>query len=151
VAQAFTPRRVEAMTPRVRQIADDLLAQMIATGPPADLMEAYALPLPVMVICELLGVPYADRDQFRRWSTVVMSMTAYSGEQVEQAIDEFSQYLWDQIDARREQPTDDLLSALVSAHDEGGHLSDAELVTIAGTLLVAGHQNTVNQIGNFTY
>ncbi len=151
VAQAFTPRRVEAMIPRVRQIADDLLTEMIAAGPPADLMEAYALPLPVMVICELLGVPYADRDRFRRWSTVVMSTTAYSGAQVDEAFNEFSDYLWDQIDARREQPTDDLLSALVSAHDEGGRLSDAELVTIAGTLLVAGHQNTVNQIGNFAY
>src|SRR5262245_44690159 len=151
VSQAFTPRRVEQITPRVRQIADDLLADMISAGPPADLMERYALPLPVMVICELLGVPYADRDRFREWSTVVMSMTAYSPDEVERAITEFSEYLWDQIDARRETPTDDLLSALVSAHDEGGRLSDAELVTIAGTLLVAGHQNTVNQIGNFTY
>lgn len=151
VAQAFTPRRVEAITPRVEQIADELLAEMISAGPPADLVEHYALPLPVMVICELLGVPYADRDRFRDWSTVVMSMTAYSAEDVDRALTDFSEYLWDQIDDRRETPTDDLLGALVAAHDEGGRLTDAELVTIAGTLLVAGHQNTVNQIANFTY
>jgi nocardicin N-oxygenase len=151
VSKAFTPRRVEEITPRVRQMADDLLAEMVRKGPPADLMEDYALPLPVMVICELLGVPFADRDRFRDWSTVVMSTTAYTPAEVDEAITEFSEYLWEQIDDRRETPRDDLLGALVSARDEGNRLSDAELVTIAGTLLVAGHQNTVNQIANFTY
>ena len=151
VSKAFTPRRVEEITPRVEQMADELLDDMIRSGPPADLMEAYALPLPVMVICELLGVPFADRDRFREWSTVVMSTTAYTPEEVDHALTEFSEYLWEQIDDRRENPRDDLLGALVSARDEGNRLSDAELVTIAGTLLVAGHQNTVNQIANFTY
>jgi nocardicin N-oxygenase len=151
VSKAFTPKRVEEITPRVRQMADDLLAEMVRKGPPADLMEDYALPLPVMVICELLGVPFEDRNRFRDWSTVVMSTTAYTPEEVDHAITEFSEYLWDQIDDRRENPGDDLLSALVSARDEGNRLSDAELVTIAGTLLVAGHQNTVNQIANFTF
>lgn len=151
VAQAFTARRVEALTPRIREIADTLLAQIQADGSPADLMERYAMPLPVMVICELLGVPFADRHRFRQWSTVVMSTTAYTAAQVDQAITEFSDYLWDQIDARRVEPTDDLLSALVNAREGSAALTDAQLVTIAGTLLVAGHQNTVNQIGNFTY
>lgn len=151
VSQAFTPRRVEAITADVRRMADDLLADMLRYGSPVDLMEHYALPFPVMVICELLGVPFADRHRFREWSTVVMSTTAYTPSDVDRAITEFSEYLWEQIDARRETPTDDLLGALVSARDSGGKLSEAELVTIAGTLLVAGHQNTVNQIGNFTY
>lgn len=151
VSKAFTPRRVEQITPWVRQTADDLLADMLKSGAPADLMEAYALPLPVMVICELLGVPHTDRHRFREWSTVVMSTTAYSADEVDVAITEFSEYLWEQIDDRRTAPTDDLLGALVAARDEGNRLSEAELVTIAGTLLVAGHQNTVNQIGNFTY
>lgn len=151
VAQAFTPRRVVQITPRVEQMADELLADMIRDGGPNDLVEAYALPLPVMVICELLGVPFSDRSLFRRWSTVVMSTTAYSAAEVGQALDEFSEYLWDLIDTRREKPAGDMLSALVAAQDEGGRLSEAELITIAGTLLVAGHQNTVNLIGNFAY
>ncbi len=151
VAQAFTPKRVAQITPRVERMADDLIADMLRHGAPSDLVEHYALPLPVMVICELLGVPFADRHRFRRWSTVVMSTTAYSPAEVGQALDEFSAYLWDLIDERREKPTGDMLSALVAAQDEGGRLSEAELITIAGTLLVAGHQNTVNQIGNFAY
>ncbi|GIH09240.1 cytochrome P450 [Rhizocola hellebori] len=151
VSKAFTPKRVHEITPRVRQMADELLADMLRKGPPADLVEDYALPLPVMVICELLGVPFGDQNQFREWSTVVMSTTAYTPAEVDAAITAFSEYLWDRIDERREHPGDDLLSALVCARDEGKSLSEAELVTIAGTLLVAGHQNTVNQIANFTY
>jgi nocardicin N-oxygenase len=151
VSKAFTPRRVDEITPRVRQMADELLADMQRLGPPADLVEDYALPLPVMVICELLGVPFGDQNRFREWSTVVMSTTAYTPAEVDAAITDFSEYLWDRIDERRDHPGDDLLSALVCARDEGKSLSDAELVTIAGTLLVAGHQNTVNQIANFTF
>src|SRR4029450_10028414 len=113
--------------------------------------EDYALPLPVMVICELLGVPFEDRNKFRDWSTVVMSTTAYTPAEVDHAITEFSEYLWDQIDDRRENPGDDLLSALASARAEGNPLADAEAARVAGTLLVAGHQNTVNQIANFTF
>lgn len=151
VALAFTVRRVESLRPRLHVLADELVTAMVEQGPPADLVRAFALPLPTMVICELLGVPYADREEFHGRARMVLSSTAYTREQVRQAVDELSDYLMDLIDERRERPTGDLLSALVHARDAEDRLSEQELLTLCGTLLIAGYENTSNSIANFTY
>jgi cytochrome P450 len=151
VGRAFGTRRVASLRPRVAALLSALVDEMEEHGPPADLVAAIARPLPTLVICELLGVPVDDREKFRGWVDPILSTTAYPPERVREALDEFSDYICDLLDARRETPADDLLSALIHAHDEGGDLTDLELVTLAGTLLVAGHDNTANQIANSVY
>ena len=151
VALAFTASRVQELRPRLAQLTDALLASMQEQGPPADLVRSFSLPLPTMVICELLGVPYADRDRFQSQARRVLSSTAYTREQVREAVDELSDYLMDLIDERREAPTEDLLSALVHARDAQDRLTEQELVTLCGTLLIAGYENITNSIASFTY
>lgn len=151
VSSAFSVRRVEALRPRVEEVTERLLSRMIEQGPPVDLVEAFALPLPMMVICELLGVPYEDRDKFAHLAKMVLSVTAYTREQVRAAVDELTVYLCDLIDLRRERPEDDLYSALIRARDDEDRLSDQELVTLCGNLLAAGYENVANSIANFTY
>jgi cytochrome P450 len=151
VARAFSSRQVQRMRPRVAALADELLTAMADGGPPGDLVEEFALPLPVAVICELLGVPYTDRTRFRGWVQAVMSTTAYTPEQVREALDEFSDYVAELVEQRRATPTDDLLGALVRTRDEDQLLSEEELLTFIGVLLVGGHENTANQIANFSY
>ena len=151
VAKAFTARRMEALRPRVREMVAASLDAMIAEGPPADLVAHLALPLPIGVICELLGVPYADRDRFRAWSEGVLSTTALPEEDVRRCFTEIGGYLAGLIGRRRTRPTGDLLGTLVSARDDEDRLTEHELVTFGVTLLVAGHETTANQIGNFVY
>jgi cytochrome P450 len=151
VAKAFTMRRVEALRPRVQQIADELLDRMLEHGPPADLVEDFALPLPVTVICELLGVPYEDRNDFRRWSDAALSTTALSREKVQEYLDNLHRYMAGLVAQRRARPTDDLLGALVRARDEEDRLSEDELVRLGVGLLIAGHETTASQIPNFVY
>lgn len=151
VAQAFTNRRVEQMRPHVAAHMDELLTAMVDKGPPSDLVRDFTLPLPTMVICELIGVPYEDRNRFRGWVVALTSTTACTPEEVDQAIDEFSDYVAELVAERRERPTDDLLGALVRARDEGRLLSEEELLTFVGVLLVAGHENTANQLANIIY
>jgi len=151
VAKAFTARRMEALRPRVQELVATAIDGMIAQGPPADLVAHLALPLPIGVICELLGVPYEDRDRFRAWSDAVLSTTALSPEEIQRAYHELGGYLAGLVARRREEPTDDLLGTLVVARDEGDRLSEEELVVFGITLLVAGHETTANQLGNFVY
>jgi cytochrome P450 len=151
VAKAFTMRRVEALRPRVQQIADGLLDRMVEHGPPADLVEEFALPLPVTVICELLGVPYEDRNDFRRWSDAVLSTTALTREQVQEYLDNLHEYMAGLVAKRRVDPTEDLLGALVRARDEEDRLTEDELVRLGVGILVAGHETTASQIPNFVY
>ncbi|GDY31462.1 cytochrome P450 [Gandjariella thermophila] len=151
VAKAFTMRRVEALRPRAQEITDELIDQMIDHGPPADLVEEFALPLPVTVICELLGVPYEDRKDFRRWSDAALSTTALSREQVQEYLDNLHEYMAGLVARRRATPTDDLLGALVRARDEEDRLSEDELVRLGVGLLIAGHETTASQIPNFVY
>jgi nocardicin N-oxygenase len=154
MSRAFSFRRIERLRPRVTALLDEQLDRLDELGSPADLVEQLALPLPLLVICELLGVPPADRSVFRTWVDPILSSTAYPAEEVREALDKFSYYICDLLDERRAQPGSDLLSDsallsdLVHAHDEDGRLSEQELVTLAGTLLVAGHENTANQIAN---
>ena len=109
--------------------------------------EAFAFPLPVTVICELLGVPVADRDQFRAWSATIVSEMV-SSEVAQAHLTAMIGYFRDLLAARRREPADDLLSALISARDQGAGLSENELLSMAWLLLVAGHETTANLFGN---
>ncbi|RKT82837.1 Cytochrome P450 [Saccharopolyspora antimicrobica] len=150
-AKAFTARRVERMRPHVEEIADGLVDGMLERGAPADLVEDFALPLPITVICEMLGVPYADRADFRVWSDAFLSTTKLTAEQVTDYIDRMLDYMAGLVAERRAEPADDLLSALIAARDEQDKLSEEELVRLAAGILVAGHETTASQIPNFVY
>ncbi|HKN53837.1 MAG TPA: cytochrome P450 [Amycolatopsis sp.] len=151
VAKAFTARRVEQLRGQAEQITDELLDEMVKAGPPADLSEALAVPLPGLMVCELVGVPYADRDQFRDWVGAWMSVTALTPEQRGESIAQLAGYLADLAAQRRQNPTDDLLGALVIASDEGDRLTEAEVVQLTMVILAAGYESTASQIVNFTY
>jgi cytochrome P450 len=151
VAAAFSPRRIDRLTAYARRVTDDCLDAVEAQGPPADLIAALAVPLPVAVICEMLGVPAADRDRFTRWIDVALATTAYSGEEIHDAFARLKDYLAGLVADRRRAPSDDLLGALVEARDTGDRLSEDELVALGVTLLYAGLDTTSNHIGNFTY
>ncbi|MFE3638410.1 cytochrome P450 [Streptomyces cellostaticus] len=147
VTRAFTMRRVERLRPRIQRITDDLLDEMLPRGR-ADLIEALAYPLPLTVICELLGVPDMDRAEFRRISTEVVAPTSADTEY--DAVLALARYLRDLIeDKRRAGPTDDLLSDLIrTTAEDGDRLSSRELGGMAYLLLIAGHETTVDLIGN---
>lgn len=147
VAKAFTPRSVAALAPRIEDIADDLTAAMPPTGP-VDLLSAFAFPLPITVICELLGIPAGDRDQFRAWTNTILFAGADSRETVLTSAADMNTYLRDLITDRRVHPGDDMLSGLATATDTDGNLTDTEVVSMTFLLLVAGHETTVNLIGN---
>lgn len=152
VSKAFTVRRVARMRPDIQEIVDNLLDDMVMTGSPADLAATVAWPLPVKVICDLLGVPETDQDSFRRWTEMTLALGADSRpEEISGARDNLNSYLASLVDRRRADPTDDLLSALVGARDEGDRLSEEELVRLAVTLLISGHETTANQLGNAVF
>lgn len=146
VASAFTVRRVEALRPRVAAIVDELIGAFTARPQPADLMTSFSLPLPVRVICELLGVPTADMDRFRAWSgTLVTDWEQDSGE-IMTALAELYEYFADLLRIKRARPGEDLLSALIAARDRGDRLSEEELTHLACTILVAGYETTAHHI-----
>ncbi|WP_019434190.1 cytochrome P450 family protein [Streptomyces sp. AA0539] len=149
VAREFTPRRVAALAPRVQEITDELLDTMLAAPDgTADLVDAFSFPLPITVICELLGVPFLDRDRFRAWSNQVLG-ASLDKEAKHETVGLMSHYLEELIAAKRSRPGDDLMSALIHTADEDGdRLAPAELVGMAWLLLVAGHETTVNLISN---
>ncbi|WP_328773782.1 cytochrome P450 family protein [Streptomyces sp. NBC_00286] len=148
VAREFTPRRIESLAPRVQQVTDELLDRMLAVEERrADLIASFAFPLPMTVICELLGVPELDRDAFRRWSNEMVARTSPEAEAL--AYQEESAYLAELIAAKRAKPGEDLLSGLIHTADEDGdRLSPDELIGMSNLLLIAGHETTVNLIGN---
>ncbi|MFF4389589.1 cytochrome P450 [Streptomyces sp. NPDC001552] len=149
VAREFTARRVESLRPRVQQITDELLDAMAARPDRrADLIASFAVPLPMTVICELLGVPGLDRQRFRYWSGEIVAPLDGVGA-APRAVEEMTAYLLELVAAKAEDPGEDLLSALIRTRDEdGGRLSPDELIGMAFLLLVAGHETTVNLIGN---
>jgi cytochrome P450 len=152
VSKAFTPRLVERMRPRVQAIADGLLDAVEGKGE-MDLIDDYAFPLPITVIAELLGVPSEDRNSFREWSDAAVSGNA-SQEYLEKILvphmRAFTDYLRALFEAKRKDPEDDLVSALVRAEEAGEKLNEDELLGMVFLLLVAGHETTVNLIGNGT-
>ncbi|MFK4221846.1 cytochrome P450 [Streptomyces sp. NPDC019890] len=146
VAREFTMRRVEQLAPRVQQITDRLLDEMLPAGH-ADLVDALSFPLPIAVICELLGVPFLDQDAFRGWSNTALG--AGDREQRRDAAVQMNEYLGRLLADKREQPGEDLMSALINTADEDGdRLGGEELLGMAWLLLVAGHETTVNLISN---
>lgn len=153
VHKAFTPRLVEQMRARVQTLADELLAAVASQGE-MDLIRHYALPLPMTIISEILGVPSQDRDKFHRWSKSIVSITSVNSlsavVRVIPAIWMFSRYLRDFFKMRRADPQDDLTSALIHAEEAGDRLSEDELLAMIFLLLIAGHETTVNLIGNGT-
>jgi len=148
VAKAFTPRSVAALVPQIEEIADDLIAAIPTHTGPVDLLSAFAFPLPITVICELLGIPVGDRDQFRAWTNTILFAGADSRESVLAAAGDMNAYLRTLIAHRRAHPGDDMLSGLVTTTDTDGNLTDTEVVSMTFLLLVAGHETTVNLIGN---
>ncbi len=143
VAQAFTARRSDALRPRVQQIADELL-ETIAPQGHADLIAALAGPLPVTVICELLGVPADARADFRTWTNALLAQEKAGAAQAVQNLHGYFQGL---VDAKRARPSDDLLSALITARDADDRLTADELTSLAFLLLFAGYENVTNLIG----
>ncbi|WP_319945873.1 cytochrome P450 family protein [Nocardia macrotermitis] len=149
VTYAFTPQRIENLRPRIERIADDLLDDLEARrGRVTDLIEGYAAPLPITVICELLGVPVADRRMFRQWTNTVIDVVVGDPDEVKQASLDLERYLAELVDQRRQEPRDDLISAMITDVDEADPLSDQELVSMSFLMLVAGHETTVNLIAN---
>ncbi len=151
VAKGFTMRRTEQLRERAQVIVDGLLDAMEEEGAPADLVEALTMPLPITIICEMLGVPYDDRGEFRNWSDRALAITAFTPEEITGGFESLQDYIAGLVAERRKAPTDDVLGTLVTARDEGDRLSEDELVNFGVTLLVAGHETTANQLGNFVY
>ncbi|EWM64428.1 MULTISPECIES: cytochrome P450 [unclassified Micromonospora] len=152
-AGAFTPRRIATMHDVVRAQADELVDAMLAAEGPVDFMAGFAYPLPVGVICALLGVPAADRPLFRRWATDLTGVLEPEITEEELAVadrgaSELRAYFTELVAARRRAPADDLTSALVQAHDGGDRLSGDELLANLIVLLVAGFETTTNLLGN---
>jgi cytochrome P450 len=151
LAHAFTVRRVEQLRASAEQLAGDLLDEIEKAGPPADLMTAYAVPLPGLMVCDLLGVPYADRDHFQDLAAAFMSVTAMTDEEKLAKIGELAVYLAGLADQRRAHQEDDLISALVVAQEEGDRLTGEELVQLTVLLLGAGYDSTAAHIANSIY
>jgi cytochrome P450 len=148
VGSTFSARRMAAIRPRIAAMAEQLLDEMLAEGQPADLIRGFGFPLPVWVICDLLGLPTADRDRFAYWSSTMLNVTHHSREEIDTALAEFDDYLLTHIAAKRAAPADDLLSELITVADaEDGRLSEAELISTGQILLAAGHETTANMIG----
>lgn len=148
LAGAFTNRRLELLRPRIAEVTERLLDGIAAAGPPVDLVEHLALPLPITIICELLGIPYADRESFGRWAETLQSLTAYTAEEIGRARDDLNAYLATLLVEKRRVPTDDLLGFLVRVRDQDDRLSEPELITFGATLILAGHETTANQLAN---
>ncbi|GAA2335906.1 cytochrome P450 [Streptomyces cuspidosporus] len=149
VAKAFTVHQVEKLRPSVRRLAQGLLDDLEAAGPPADLVDRYALPIPVGVICRLLGVPEEDRPKFRTWSDAALSTSSLSAEEFDRNRDELRAYMAGLIEDHRATPRDDLMTSLIEARDAGDRLSELELIDLCVAILVAGHETTATQIPNF--
>ncbi|MDR7304345.1 cytochrome P450 [Haloactinomyces albus] len=148
VAKWFTAKRMKALQPEIETMAEHLIDDMFKQGHPADLKASLGFPLPVWVICNLLGVPDSDRDRFSYWSDTLLNLTRYGQAEVEAAQAEFVEYMAAHVAAKRAEPGDDLLSTLTTDTDSGGdRLSDAALVSTGQGLLVAGHETTANMIG----
>jgi cytochrome P450 len=153
VNKAFTVRRVAGLRPRVETITASLLdamaARFAAGEDSVDLIEAFAFRLPVTVICELVGIPVEDQDQFQAWSHAVVSSVVTPEEFHESGIAMY-RYFTSLVAAKRESPGDDLLSALIAARDSGDSLDERELIAMLFLLLIAGHETTANLIASGT-
>jgi nocardicin N-oxygenase len=146
VSPVFGPRPIARLRPYLTTLVDDLLGQIEAAGPPTDLVNSLALPLPVSAIGKLLGVPPGDLDTFRQWADTMLTFTGASSEGVRAAREAMNRYLGRLIAQRRAQPADDLLTDLIAAADDDSRLTERELVIFAATLLIAGYHTTSTAI-----
>ncbi|WP_235926509.1 cytochrome P450 [Actinokineospora pegani] len=146
VVAEFTVRRVEAMRAYIQRLVDDHIDAMLAADGPVDLVEDFALPIPSLVICELLGIPYDDRRQFQAQSTVLVS-TDKTFEESQHALGGLAGYLGTLFEGKLRDPQDDLISRLIARGEAAGDpLTMPELVVLGLSLLVAGHETTANMI-----
>lgn len=143
LAPEFTARRMRRLRPRVAAIVEQHLDAMAQAGPPADLVASFALPVPSLVICELLGVPFADRDEFQRRARVQLDLSAEPASRLA-AFGESRAYMAELVARQRAEPGEELLGMLVREH--GHDLSDQELISIGALLLIAGHETTANML-----
>lgn len=148
VTAAFTRRRVDQLAPRMVQVADELLDGIGDAESVVDLIDRYAFPLPMTVICELLGVPMADAGVFRGWSTTIITGSLADPARWTAAATALVEYIRVLVADKRSTPGDDLLSALIASRDGQDRLSEDELTSMVVLLLIAGHETTVNLIGN---
>jgi cytochrome P450 len=144
ITKWFTARRMNVLRPEIEAMAELLIDGMIERGSPADLRAGLGFPLPVWVICDMLGVPDSDRDKFAHWSDTFLNLTRYAQAEIDAAQREFTGYMAGHITAKRAQPGDDLLSALIK---EDIPWPDEALVGTGMGLLIAGHETTANMIG----
>ncbi len=142
----FTVRRMKLLEPRIAEIVADHLDTMERMGPPVDLVSSFALPIPSLVICELLGVPYGDRERFQRDSATLLNLET-PVEESRAALDDLFDYLHDLVLRKKREPEDDLLSGLISADE----LTDREIAGMGLLLLIAGHETTANMLGLGTF
>ena len=157
VSKAFTPRVVEGLRPRVQQIVDGLIARAREKGS-MDLIEEFAYPIPVNVICEMLGVPVEDHERFKGWSldiargldSILLPPDSEVPKRSVASRTALAEYFRELIAKRRASPRADLLSGLIAAEEAGDKLSENELLATCILLLIAGHETTVNLIGNGT-
>ncbi|MEU7118726.1 cytochrome P450 family protein [Streptomyces zaomyceticus] len=150
VSKAFTPRRVAEFAPRVQELTDRLIDSFVEKGS-ADLIHEFAFPLPIYAICDLLGVPEEDQDDFRDWAGMMIRHGGGPRGGVARSVKKMRGYLAELIHRKREEPGDDLISGLIKASDHGEHLTENEAAAMAFILLFAGFETTVNLIGNGMY
>ncbi|MFF9852621.1 cytochrome P450 family protein [Streptomyces litmocidini] len=150
VSKAFTPRRVAEFAPRVQELTDRLIDAFAERGS-ADLIHEFAFPLPIYAICDLLGVPPEDQDDFRDWAGMMIRHGGGPRGGVARSVKKMRGYLAELIHRKREEPGDDLISGLIKASDHGEHLTENEAAAMAFILLFAGFETTVNLIGNGVY
>jgi cytochrome P450 len=146
VAGTFTARRMRLLAPQVAAIVSELIDQMLAGTRPADLVTAFAEPLPIRVICQMLGVPPGDHDRFRGWSEALVGSWDRDPAEIEEALRALGGYLEELIAVKRAAPEDDLMSALITMRDRDDRLSEDELVYMCLGILLGGHETTANQI-----
>ncbi|MEE4493414.1 cytochrome P450 family protein [Streptomyces sp. BE230] len=147
VSKAFTPRRIAEFAPRVQELTDRLIDGFVEKGE-ADLIHEFAFPLPIYAICDLLGVPREDQDDFRDWAGMMIRHGGGPRGGVARSVKKMRSYLLELIHRKRENPGDDLISGLIRASDHGEHLTENEAAAMAFILLFAGFETTVNLIGN---
>ena len=156
VTKAFTPRVIETLKPRIKEIVTDLLKEASARGG-MDIVRDLAIPLPATVIAEMLGAPTADRHRFRKWADDLLAFQGINKPpeavllQAQESLIEMRDYLMVQIEEKRANPKDDLLTKLVQAESEGDRLSVSELINTCVTLLVAGHETTTSLLGSSVF
>jgi cytochrome P450 len=150
VSTSFTARRIEGLRPRVEQITRELLDRLDGRDE-ADLIDEFAFPLPFQVICELIGLPDVDRDTFRGWTNTMVAGAAVPPEETNAAAKAAAAYVAELLDRKRAEPDEALLSSLIQASDAGDRLTGDELSSLVFVLLLAGHETTVNLIGNAIY